>query len=174
MEYQQEQLAEDCTVLYFPSAAEPVQPATSEQPQRPPSEPPPKPLKRLIILAECKWESDADRNHVLKTLCEAMAQDRLDNPFWIKKYLISPLTQTVEKNGKDSCVQYKVHISTPKLEREKPPAPPKQTQERDMKPQEGGVKQQQETQEGETKSRLQGQEESTNLQQVRKKSKPCF
>uniref|UniRef100_A0A3Q1JX18 T-box domain-containing protein n=1 Tax=Anabas testudineus TaxID=64144 RepID=A0A3Q1JX18_ANATE len=108
-------------ILSFPSAAEQVQLASSRQAPSPPSGPPPKPSKRLIILAECKWESDADRNHVLKTLCEAMAQDRLGDPFWIKKYLISPLTQTVEENGTDHCIQYKIHISTPKVEREKPP-----------------------------------------------------
>lgn len=115
--------------LYFSSADEPAQPAPSDQPPSPPSEPNPKPSKRLIILAECKWASDADRNHVLKKLCEAMAQDRLDDPFWIRKYLISPISQTVEESGSDRCIQYKIHISRPRVEREKAAAPPKPQQQ---------------------------------------------
>ncbi|XP_056248740.1 MAX dimerization protein MGA a isoform X5 [Seriola aureovittata] len=103
-----------------PPAGEPAQPA----PSSPPPEPTPKPSKRLIILAECKWVSDADRNYVLKKLCEAMAQDRLDGPFWIRKYLISPISQTVEQSGADHCIQYKIHISRPRVERESPAAPP--------------------------------------------------
>ncbi|XP_039992476.1 MAX dimerization protein MGA a isoform X3 [Xiphias gladius] len=110
-------------------ADEPAQPAPSDQPPSPPSEPNPKPSKRLIILAECKWASDADRNHVLKKLCEAMAQDRLDDPFWIRKYLISPISQTVEESGSDRCIQYKIHISRPRVEREKAAAPPKPQQQ---------------------------------------------
>ncbi|XP_044023006.1 LOW QUALITY PROTEIN: MAX dimerization protein MGA a [Siniperca chuatsi] len=108
-----------------PPAGEPVQPAPSDRPPSPPAEPTPKPSKRLIILAECKWPSDADRNHVLKKLCEAMALDRLDEPFWIRKYLISPISQTVEESGADSCIQYKIHISRPQLEQGKPAAPEK-------------------------------------------------
>ncbi|XP_026195007.1 MAX dimerization protein MGA a isoform X3 [Anabas testudineus] len=130
-----------------PAAAEQVQLASSRQAPSPPSGPPPKPSKRLIILAECKWESDADRNHVLKTLCEAMAQDRLGDPFWIKKYLISPLTQTVEENGTDHCIQYKIHISTPKVEREKPPET-QQKREGDTNPQQEDHLRQVTTEEG--------------------------
>lgn len=86
----------------------------------PPEEPQPKPSKRLIILAECVWASDADRGHVLMKLCERMASDQLDQPFWVKKYLISPIAQTTEGCGADHCIQYKIHISTPKIEPEKP------------------------------------------------------
>ncbi|TKS87256.1 hypothetical protein D9C73_021380 [Collichthys lucidus] len=52
-----------------------------------------------------------------------MALDRLDRPFWIKKYLISPISQTVEESGADRCIQYKIHISRPRLEREEPAGP---------------------------------------------------
>lgn len=52
-----------------------------------------------------------------------MAYDQLDQPFWIKKYLISPMGQTVEGSGTDQCIQYRIHISMPKLEPEKPVAP---------------------------------------------------
>ncbi|XP_070776873.1 MAX dimerization protein MGA a [Enoplosus armatus] len=116
-------------VLCFLSAGEPVQTAPSDRALSPPAEPTPKPSKRLIILAECTWLSDADRNHVLKKLCEAMARDQLDQPFWIRKYLISPVSQTVEESGTDSCIQYKIHISRPNLEREKPAAPVKPPQQ---------------------------------------------
>ena len=100
-------------------------PSSSVCPPSPPSEESPKPSKRLIILAECKWAGEADRNQVLKELCERMAWDQLDEPFWIKKYLISPMGQTVEGTGTSSnrCIQYKIHISMPKLEPEKPVKP---------------------------------------------------
>ena len=112
--------------LYFSSVSEPVQPAPSNPPQSPPAAPTPKPSKRLTILAECRWECDADREHMLKKLCEAMAQDRLHKPFWFRKYLVSPISQTVEGSGGDRCIQYKIHISQPRLEREEPAAPRKQ------------------------------------------------
>ncbi|XP_071354656.1 MAX dimerization protein MGA a isoform X2 [Trachinotus anak] len=111
-----------------PPPGEPARPPPPHRPPSPPSEPTPKPSKRLIILAECKWASDADRNHVLKKLCEAMAHDRLDGPFWIRKYLISPISQTVEESGGDRCIQYRIHISSPRLELEKPAAPKPQPQ----------------------------------------------
>lgn len=105
-------------VFSAPSAGEPVQTPASD----PPAEPTPKPSKRLVIRADCKWESDTDRNHALKRLCEAMAQDQLDQPFWIRKYLISPISQTVEESGTDRCIQYKVRVSRPKILQEKPAA----------------------------------------------------
>ncbi|XP_058472253.1 MAX dimerization protein MGA a isoform X2 [Solea solea] len=88
----------------------------------------PKPSKRLILLSECKWASDADRNHVLKRLCEMMAQDRLDLPFWVREYLISPISQNVEDNDGSRCVQYKVHIGRPRPDQEDPKEPPQQDQ----------------------------------------------
>ncbi|TMS21242.1 hypothetical protein E3U43_015215 [Larimichthys crocea] len=123
-----------------PPAGDPGEPASLDQTQSPPAEPLPKPSKRLIILAECKWVSDADRNQVLKKLCERMALDRLDRPFWIKKYLISPISQTVEESGADRCIQYKIHISRPRLEREEPagpvrPPPPRHGRRKAMKQQ---------------------------------------
>ncbi|XP_045918360.1 MAX dimerization protein MGA a isoform X2 [Micropterus dolomieu] len=107
-----------------PPPGEPVQPVPSGRPATPPAEP--KPSKRLIILAECKWLSDADRNHVLKKLCEAMAMDQLNRPFWIRKYLISPISQTQEESGADSCIQYKIHISRPQQDQEQPAQPENQ------------------------------------------------
>lgn len=68
------------------------------------------------------WASDADQSHVLRELCERMACDQLDQPFWLKKYLITPIAQTVEGDSDDCCVQYKIHISTPKVEPHKPAA----------------------------------------------------
>lgn len=76
----------------------------------------PKPSKRLIILAECVWASEEERSLVLKELCERMACDQLDRPFWVGQYLISPVAQTSEGGGADGCVQYKIHISSPKVE----------------------------------------------------------
>ncbi|KAM6912837.1 MAX dimerization protein MGA a [Xenentodon cancila] len=91
-----------------------------EEVQPPPS--PPIPSKRLFIMAGCKWSRDSDQNYVLKKLCEAMAQDQLDKPFWIRNYLISPQGQTVQGSGEDQCLQYRIRISRPSLERQKPPA----------------------------------------------------
>ncbi|XP_054470209.1 MAX gene-associated protein-like, partial [Anoplopoma fimbria] len=106
-----------------PEAGDPAQPDPPDRPPCHPSEP--KPSKRLTIVAECKWASDGDRNLVLKMLCEAMAQDRLDQPFWIKEYLVSPISQTVEDGADDCCIHYRMHISRPRLEREKPARPVK-------------------------------------------------
>nr|XP_043874058.1 MAX gene-associated protein-like [Solea senegalensis] len=94
----------------------------------------PKPSKRLILLSECKWASDADRNHVLKRLCEMMAQDRLDLPFWVREYLISPISQNVEDNDGSRCVQYKVHIGRPRPDQEDPKEPPQQDQKTEPPP----------------------------------------
>lgn len=73
-------------------------------------------------MAECVWTSDAVRSHVLKQLCERMACDQLDQPFWVQQYLISPVGQTVEGSGADSCIQYKIHISRSNVQPEKPAA----------------------------------------------------
>lgn len=51
-------------------------------------------------------------------MCEAMALDRLNTQFWVKDYLITPISQTVEEGNGNCCVQYKVHISRPTLEQE--------------------------------------------------------
>ncbi|XP_038865044.1 MAX dimerization protein MGA a [Salvelinus namaycush] len=69
------------------------------------------PSKRLEIMSECKWRSLADRNLVLRIVCEHMAQDHLTNPFWVKGYLIKPMSQTLRNNGESCSVHYKVHIS---------------------------------------------------------------
>uniref|UniRef100_A0A3P8VXC4 MAX dimerization protein MGA n=1 Tax=Cynoglossus semilaevis TaxID=244447 RepID=A0A3P8VXC4_CYNSE len=79
---------------HFYTAAEQSQPPPSVQPPIPQTELPSKPSKRLIILAECKWTSEDDRNQVLKSMCEAMALDRLNTQFWVKDYLITPISQT--------------------------------------------------------------------------------
>ncbi|KAM8916660.1 MAX dimerization protein MGA a isoform 2-T8 [Spinachia spinachia] len=90
--------------------------------QHPPSRPPachpscpsePKPSKRLTIMAECKWAKVGDRNLVLKMLCEAMAEDHLDQPLWIRDYLVNPISHTVEDGAANRCIHYKMHISRP-------------------------------------------------------------
>lgn len=43
-----------------------------------------------------------------------MACDQLDEPFWVRHYFIRPVAQAAEGGGADCCVQYKIHISTPK------------------------------------------------------------
>uniref|UniRef100_A0A671TVR1 MAX dimerization protein MGA a n=1 Tax=Sparus aurata TaxID=8175 RepID=A0A671TVR1_SPAAU len=114
-----------------PSSAapgDPVPPVPSEQPPSPPAEPPPKPSKRLIIVAECKWASKADRSFVLKDLCERMAWDQLEKPFWIKKYMINPVGQTVEESSTGRCIQYKIHITRPSEDPIKPAEPVKPVQ----------------------------------------------
>ncbi|KAM4541186.1 MAX dimerization protein MGA a isoform 2-T2 [Fundulus diaphanus] len=92
--------------------------------QTPNSNPPPEllhpqPSKRLSILADCTWESDSQRSSVLKKLCEAMALDQLDRPFWIKHFLITPTEETVEESTPNKCIHYGVKISTPFLGKEK-------------------------------------------------------
>uniref|UniRef100_A0A8C8I2I3 MAX dimerization protein MGA a n=1 Tax=Oncorhynchus tshawytscha TaxID=74940 RepID=A0A8C8I2I3_ONCTS len=69
------------------------------------------PCKRLEIVSECKWRSLADRNLVLRIVCEHMAQDHLTNPFWVKGYLIKPVSQNLRNDGESCSVHYKVHIS---------------------------------------------------------------
>ncbi|XP_057714664.1 MAX dimerization protein MGA a isoform X2 [Corythoichthys intestinalis] len=105
-----------------PMASTQSLPAPSSQPQPvPPSEPQPPPSsetqdfpdeskasKRLTILTECRWRCDEDREHVLKILCEAMAQNQLDKTFWTRQYQINPISQTVEDCG---TIHYKVLVS---------------------------------------------------------------
>lgn len=94
------------------SAGEALQALTpSEPPLSPPAELTPKPSKRLFIRADFKWKSEADRTLVLMELCEAMSQNRLDRPFWIKNFLIHPTGQSVEGSGAERCIQYHVNIS---------------------------------------------------------------
>lgn len=97
------------------SPAEPQEDLAEEPPLE---EPPPKPSKRLIILAECVWASEAERSLVLKELCERMAWDQLTQPFWVHHYYIRPVAEGggADGGGADGCVQYKIHISTPHLE----------------------------------------------------------
>ncbi|XP_061698882.1 MAX dimerization protein MGA a isoform X10 [Syngnathoides biaculeatus] len=90
-----------------PAPSVPPLPAPSGSPQRVSEES--RPSRRLTILTECRWNCDDDRDHVLQTLCEAMALDRLDKVFWTRKYQINPISQTVEDN---STVHYKVLITT--------------------------------------------------------------
>ncbi|XP_076022112.1 MAX dimerization protein MGA a isoform X2 [Genypterus blacodes] len=125
-----------------PAPAEPHQLALSDQHETSPEQY--AMSKRLVIIAECQWKSDADRNHILKAVCEAMAQDRLRvrDPFWVNSYLINPLNRFVEESGSSRCIHYKVHISQPNLQ--KTPSKPQdservtaqqQDKQREMKPQ---------------------------------------
>lgn len=91
------------------SASDPVQPTSCP--------PEPKPSKRLTIMAECKWARAGDRNLVLKMLCEAMAEDHLDQPLWIRDYLVNPISHTVEDAAANRCIHYKMHISRPNPEK---------------------------------------------------------
>ncbi|XP_051942045.1 MAX dimerization protein MGA a isoform X2 [Hippocampus zosterae] len=99
----------------------PAEPPTSDTPTSgpptsgPPTSGPPPNLpeetrasRRLTILTEGRWTCDEDRDHVLKMLCEAMAQDRLGKPFRALKYQVNPISQTVEDSG---TIHYKVLIS---------------------------------------------------------------
>uniref|UniRef100_A0A8C7R4P2 MAX dimerization protein MGA a n=1 Tax=Oncorhynchus mykiss TaxID=8022 RepID=A0A8C7R4P2_ONCMY len=69
------------------------------------------PSKRLEIMSKCKWRSLADRNLVLRIVCEHMAKDHLRNPFWVKGYLIKPVSQTLRNDGESCSTHYKVLIS---------------------------------------------------------------
>ncbi|KAM6973248.1 MAX dimerization protein MGA a [Aplochiton taeniatus] len=79
----------------------------------PPPELPAEPSKRLEIMTGCKWRNTADRNSVLRVVCERMAQNRLNSPFWVNNYLIKPLSQSVRGDGESYCIYHKVHISQP-------------------------------------------------------------
>lgn len=72
--------------------------------------------KRLVMVAECEWKSEADRSYMLKTLCEAMSHRRMDKPFWVRNYLVSPMSRTVERSGAHRYVQFKVHVTRPIIE----------------------------------------------------------
>ncbi|XP_072555422.1 MAX dimerization protein MGA a isoform X2 [Paramormyrops kingsleyae] len=67
------------------------------------------PVKRLEIVSECPWEKKTDRNHVLRVICECMAQNRLSHAFHVGPYLVKPVSQS--SLGQDSTVTYKVSIS---------------------------------------------------------------
>ncbi|XP_048830323.1 MAX dimerization protein MGA a isoform X2 [Brienomyrus brachyistius] len=67
------------------------------------------PVKRLEIVSECPWEKKTDRNHVLRIICEYMAQNRLSHSFHVGPYLVKPVSQS--SLGQDSTVTYKVCIS---------------------------------------------------------------
>ncbi|XP_026868973.2 MAX dimerization protein MGA a isoform X2 [Electrophorus electricus] len=73
------------------------------------------PTKRLEIVSRCKWATAGSRNIVLSVVCEHMAQDRLNSPFWIGKYRIEPVTKTVQETEEGSTITYKVVISEPHL-----------------------------------------------------------
>ncbi|XP_017293151.1 MAX dimerization protein MGA a isoform X2 [Kryptolebias marmoratus] len=118
-----------------PPAADDVQQLPPKPPESPPPESTPKPSKRLFIKADCKWASDADRSSTVKKLCEAMAREQLTKPFWIKQYLIVPIDETVEGSGANQCIQYRVQITTPKLQRAKGPVPGKPASQRSQKAQ---------------------------------------
>ncbi|XP_019909736.2 MAX dimerization protein MGA a isoform X2 [Esox lucius] len=75
------------------------------------SQPFTEPSKRLEIVSDCKWRSLSDRNLVLRIVCEHMAQDHLTNAFWVKGYLIKPVSQTLKNDVESCCIHYKVHIS---------------------------------------------------------------
>ncbi|KAL2099092.1 hypothetical protein ACEWY4_005572 [Coilia grayii] len=73
------------------------------------------PSKRLEVVSECKWERRADRTYIMRVLCQHMDKDRLKTPFWIGKYRIQPISQTVVDEGQGPCTNYKVRISQPQL-----------------------------------------------------------
>lgn len=62
---------------------------------------------------------------MLKKLSKAVAQDELNQPFWVRKYFISPMDRTVQGSGADQCIHYRVRITTPKRERKKRAEPAK-------------------------------------------------
>lgn len=51
----------------------------------------------------------------MRVLCEHMDKDRLKTPFWIGKYRIQPISQTIVDEGQGPCTNYKVLISQPQL-----------------------------------------------------------
>ncbi|KAG9336381.1 hypothetical protein JZ751_002728 [Albula glossodonta] len=81
--------------------------------QSTPSSPKTQPSKRLEIMSECKWEKKSDRNHVLRVVCEHMAQNRLSKPFQVGPYHIRPLSQIIKLEGQGRSITYKVCISKP-------------------------------------------------------------
>ncbi|XP_067312032.1 MAX dimerization protein MGA a isoform X3 [Pseudorasbora parva] len=71
------------------------------------------PAKRLEIISECSWTSTDIRNYIMRIVCEHMAQDRLKHPFWIGKYLIEPVSKTLQETEDGFVDTYKVTISRP-------------------------------------------------------------
>lgn len=97
---------------------------TPGQEHTPEEDPAPRPSKRLTVLTQCVWTNEAERSRVLKVLCQRMALNRLDRPFWVGRHLIRPATRHVEgeSGSADCCVHYKIHVSAP--ERRRPARPP--------------------------------------------------
>ncbi|KAJ8291136.1 hypothetical protein GJAV_G00021790 [Gymnothorax javanicus] len=71
------------------------------------------PSKVLEIVSECKWTRRSDQSHVLRLVCEAMAQNRLSEPFRIGSYQVRLLSERRKKAGEGFSVTYKVSISQP-------------------------------------------------------------
>lgn len=94
-----------------PEAGEP----TPRLESTPEEDPAPRPSKRLTVLTQCVWTDEAERSRVLKVLCQRMAVNRLDRPFWVGRHLIRPATRHVEgeSGSADFCVHYKIHVSAP-------------------------------------------------------------
>lgn len=102
-----------------PEAGEPT-PGPEPTPEEDPA---PRPSKRLTVLTQCVWTDEAERSRVLKVLCQRMALNRLDRPFWVGRHLIRPASRHVEsESGSADCVHYKIHVSAP--ERRRPARPP--------------------------------------------------
>lgn len=81
----------------------------------PEEEPAPRPSKRLTVLTQCVWKDEAERSRVLKVLCQRMALNRLDSPFWVGRHLIRPAGSHVEGDSDSGnfCINYKIHVSAP-------------------------------------------------------------
>lgn len=81
----------------------------------PEEDPAPRPSKRLTVLTQCVWTDETERSRVLKVLCQRMALNRLDRPFWVGRHLIRPAGRHVEgeRDSGNCCINYKIHVSAP-------------------------------------------------------------
>ncbi|MBN3298723.1 MGAP protein, partial [Amia calva] len=90
------------------SAVAPPLPSPKSQPRSPPKA---EPTKLLEILSECNWEQERDR--ILRTLSQHMAQNSLARSFKVGCYLIELVSQTQKKEGSSSVITSTIRISLP-------------------------------------------------------------
>uniref|UniRef100_A0A3P9JHV8 MAX gene-associated protein n=1 Tax=Oryzias latipes TaxID=8090 RepID=A0A3P9JHV8_ORYLA len=67
--------------------------------------------KQIQIQSECEWKNDCQM--VLEGLCDRMNQNRLNQPFFIGPYHISPITKILMRKPSGCIITYRIRISRP-------------------------------------------------------------
>uniref|UniRef100_W5N164 MAX gene-associated protein n=1 Tax=Lepisosteus oculatus TaxID=7918 RepID=W5N164_LEPOC len=75
---------------------------------------PSEPTRMLEIVSECNWEQERDR--ILRTVSQHMAQNNLAQSFKVGRYLIEQVSQSHKKEGSGSVITSTIRISLPAAE----------------------------------------------------------